>query len=769
MKKHLRISQNMCLAFLLFLLFACDNKDKVYLSDLEFGFIANEFGPPNKDLTFEKIPLSIQGKIYEKGLGVHAPSAICIDLDKNASLFHAVIGIDDEVKMYRTDSLRSKLNASANYTYDTTLDLTDHQQGATVQFKIYGDSELLFSSGWMSGVSDARTIDIDVRSVNQLCLEVDKGPDGSFADHADWADAWLEITDPDNINTYKIYSYPSDILLNQTGFLPSSPKIFRIAGSSNQKEFSVINMSGNTPVYTGMLEEKQGDWGTVMIGDFSDFQSQGDFYIKCDDKISQLFSIHRMQYIRNLDKHLNWFLWQRCGDPENGWERGQHQDDGRRLDNDKHQDVSGGWHDAADLRKWGMTVNGLWALSEIYLSLSANNDIEFAGQKDMITRIRDEIAWGNKHSHAMQEPAGYLMNQVGGDVYAHGDNNRFTDNISGTEDDRWIVTSPNAPVFQYMFIQSQCNIILAEGLNGDNPYLEKAERCYQWATKNNIAETIHEIGAAQVASLKLFEVTGKEYYYKQAIQYLNLILDSQDNASKPVNGFFREIDLSKSPPSYGSYPNSQLSYQLITPNYPVWSIVESIRAIQDPDVNQKARAAFQKYFKNFVAFFDDRSSYGIVPMALYPEDPGGSRKAGDYYYRWCYVNRENRDWWNGINPRIGYMGMILVRGGMLTNNPDAIRIGQQQLDFIYGCNPFNSSTVTGLGYNQPDFFKTSGFVPFTPETLGAVMAGIGSSDEDLPVLLPGWWQTTEYWMEAVCGNIMLLNELNQHEFGNDQQ
>jgi hypothetical protein len=170
------------------------------------------------------------------------------------------------------------------------------------------------------------------------------------------------------------------------------------------------------------------------------------------------------------------------------------------------------------------------------------------------------------------------------------------------------------------------------------------------------------------------------------------------------------------------------------------------------------------YFDNYIKYFDSISSYGNVPLALYTKDHGGSRKAGNFYYRWCYENHKDDEWWNGVNPMLGYAGAILVRGGILTGNPDAIRIGQQQLDFIYGCNPFNSSTATGLGLNQPEYFKTGGFVPFTPLITGAVMAGIGSSEEDLPVLLPGWWQTTEYWMEAVTGTMMLLNELNNDQF-----
>jgi hypothetical protein len=39
------------------------------------------------------------------------------------------------------------------------------------------------------------------------------------------------------------------------------------------------------------------------------------------------------------------------------------------------------------------------------------------------------------------------------------------------------------------------------------------------------------------------------------------------------------------------------------------------------------------------------------------------------------------------------------------------------------------------------------------------MAGIGSSHRDQPVLLPGWWQTTEYWMESVAHTLLLIREL----------
>ena len=88
-------------------------------------------------------------------------------------------------------------------------------------------------------------------------------------------------------------------------------------------------------------------------------------------------------------------------------------------------------------------------------------------------------------------------------------------------------------------------------------------------------------------------------------------------------------------------------------------------------------------------------------------------------------------------------------------------IGQRQLDFVYGANPFNTNFATVLGRNQPVIFKTSEFLPRFPEIPGAVMAGVGSTQDDAPVLHPGWWQTCEYWTPPLAGAMTLLVELER--------
>jgi hypothetical protein len=742
---------------------SCGRPETIYLSEIRQGYIANEFGPPEKNRSFEKNPLKIRGTIFEKGLGTHAPSAFSIDTKGNGIRFLATIGLDDESIRPLNDTAESKKIESQGNRYDANLDQFGNKLRGSACFKVIGDGKTLYSSGWISHSTQPVEINVDIRGVKKLTLETSGGADGTAGDNTNWADVRIEIN-----NTLKdsieIYTTSPDLLLNQTGFLPASYKTFRTSEPGSINEFSVIDAATGRSVFKGEVFEKKGDWGKVFIGDFSSVTAPGKYYISYNERTSVPFSVEFLQYVYNIEKHMNWFLSQRCGDPEHGFERGQHRDDGVRLDNRKHQDVSGGWHDAADLRKWGMSINGLFVLSEVYLTMSSANVPDFTGKKRLLEKIKDEYNWGNKYFTAMQEPGGYLMDQIGGDVYRHGDNNRYTDNISGTADDRWIVTEPNAPVFQYMFVISQCNITLAEKASPGNVNLKNAIRCYNWASEKKIYQDIHSLGAASVAAMKLYECTGDKKYLAHAEDLIKNLLSRQNTDGAPVNGYIMSWKPEENNPANNHYPWENLSYSLITPYFPIWSIVEAIRLIPDPDISKKAREAFNLYVKGYIGYFNKISSYGNIPLALYSDNPGGERRAGDYFYRWCYVNRKDNEWWNGINPLIGYAGAYLVRGGMLTGNEEAIRIGQQQIDFIYGCNPFNASTVTGLGYNQPEYFKTSEFSPVTPLTVGAVMAGIGSSNEDQPVLLPGWWQTTEYWMEAVAGTMMGLNELNNYQF-----
>ena len=106
--------------------------------------------------------LTLQGKTYTTGLGVHSSSDITYTLNGQCSGFQSDMGVDDEVR-----SLGS------------------------VTFEIWADGTKLYDSGLMTGNSATKFASVDLTGKNQLRLVVTGGGDNLYYDHADWAGATL--------------------------------------------------------------------------------------------------------------------------------------------------------------------------------------------------------------------------------------------------------------------------------------------------------------------------------------------------------------------------------------------------------------------------------------------------------------------------------------------------------------------------------------------------------------------------------------------------
>ena len=85
---------------------------------------------------------------------------------------------------------------------------------------------------------------------------------------------------------------------------------------------------------------------------------------------------------------------------------------------------------------------------------------------------------------------------------------------------------------------------------------------------------------------------------------------------------------------------------------------------------------------------------------------------------------------------------------------------QKQLDWVFGSNPFNSSTMESAGYNHPIHFAGSSFIPKVPVLPGAVVNGLGGDHEDMPSIGNGDWQISEYWTPMVAHTLWLMAELS---------
>ncbi|MCJ8014038.1 NPCBM/NEW2 domain-containing protein [Paenibacillus sp. KQZ6P-2] len=137
-----------------------------YLSDISWLESTNGWGPVEKDMSNGESGsgdgkvITIDGTTYEKGLGVHAESAISYYIGGKLSEFKADVGMDDEAG--------------------------DH---GSVVFQVWADGNKIYDSGILYGSSPLQHVDVDLTGAKMLKLVVTNSGDGNAYDHADWAGA----------------------------------------------------------------------------------------------------------------------------------------------------------------------------------------------------------------------------------------------------------------------------------------------------------------------------------------------------------------------------------------------------------------------------------------------------------------------------------------------------------------------------------------------------------------------------------------------------
>jgi alpha-glucosidase len=138
-----------------------------YVSDLPFVTESNGWGPVERDRSVNESgggdgnPLTINGVVFEKGLGTHAPADITVYLGGKCTSFTAEVGLDDEIT-----------------------------QPGSVAFQVADDGTTRYDSGVLRP-GPAVPVTVDVTGVRMLSLRVTDGGDNKNFDHADWANARL--------------------------------------------------------------------------------------------------------------------------------------------------------------------------------------------------------------------------------------------------------------------------------------------------------------------------------------------------------------------------------------------------------------------------------------------------------------------------------------------------------------------------------------------------------------------------------------------------
>ncbi|MFC9843313.1 NPCBM/NEW2 domain-containing protein [Streptomyces sp. NPDC060223] len=139
-----------------------------FLGDLPWLSTTNGWGPVERNTSNgeneagDGNPMTVNGVVYTKGLGVHADSTVEYYTGKACETVSAQVGVDDE-----------------------------EGNDGSVAFEIWADGTKVASSDVLTNAQAAQAISADVSGAQTVRLVVTDGGDGSTSDHGDWADAQL--------------------------------------------------------------------------------------------------------------------------------------------------------------------------------------------------------------------------------------------------------------------------------------------------------------------------------------------------------------------------------------------------------------------------------------------------------------------------------------------------------------------------------------------------------------------------------------------------
>ena len=128
-----------------------------------------------------------------------------------------------------------------------------------------------------------------------------------------------------------------DVFVNQVGFTPKASKQCVLKGTS-PRTFEVVRTDTLEVVLSGLLAVSNGDFGTFLVGDFSEVKEPGKYCVKAGDSRSFPFEIAIDVYDEAISLIVNYFALQRCGPSTTGYLTPCHCDDAVRMDNGKHQE-----------------------------------------------------------------------------------------------------------------------------------------------------------------------------------------------------------------------------------------------------------------------------------------------------------------------------------------------------------------------------------------------------------------------------------------------
>jgi hypothetical protein len=534
----------------------------------------------------------------------------------------------------------------------------------------------------------------------------------------------------------------------QVGFRPDSRKQLLIRNPQWGTRVELLITSAHAPPRTFSVETRGPSVFDNAVGlvSLNDLKAEGSYFgqVLLDEKPAGApfpFVISRDAWSRLLPMLAGYAHLQRCGSSDRIEHPICHRDDARRSDTGKHTDVTGGWHDAGDLRKWvDSTLMNLFGLTALARSSGIHSD----SGPSSIGALLDETRYGNGFFLKMQDSDGLIWADVGGGNHGDNSDNHWTDNTAGTNDDRWINVEKK-PGIQSMFIAAQA-IMHTLFAKSDPAY---AARCldaalFCWRTSSSHGDRTVDLAWRTLAAVELFVATGRPELRREVIALAGLLTSLQFSrpvgGSTAIRGFF---------PMWrgGSEPLRDPVHSTI----PLLALLHAAATVDGshPDEAKSWRKAVRIYLDEYLIPMTAFSPYGIAPFGLFRDIPPAQRDveryrplSSEYSYRF-FMPVKTPVAYLGLSSHLLSHATLFSAAERCFGESKYRAMAYSHLEWIFGANPFGASLVTGIGFNQPPPFS-----PFVGAIRGGIMNGIAGNEDDQPVLdllNATEWRTNEYW------------------------
>ncbi len=546
------------------------------------------------------------------------------------------------------------------------------------------------------------------------------------------------------------YEHNNPFRLNHVGFLPWSAKRF-VLDAPAAPRFRLYRGVVETRRWEldteGALEERTSELPGRWVGDISPVIREGNYQLHCGEQRSRQFVISRRIYDAPCRMLFAFFQWQRCGHPR-GWNGPCHLDDGVIRETGERVDLAGGHHQSCDLRKSidGVSIGFIGLLRQAMLRAPGWDDGAIAA----------EVRWNCDYLRKVMHPDGYLRDGLFLEVGPYW-GPRYYYNTPAGPSEQWHGISLLALAARYFkdrgddAVAADCeqaarriwSYMISDRRN-PAPYRSPVERPYGLDGINESRSQIYlgsmmDLASRLAAAADLFRATGDAGFRTElagcADRLCALQFSGEPVADNPAAACFREA------PGVNAVAGRGTEYPWVTAG-PL-SLCEALEQAPDHPHAGRWRAALRKVAEQF-ALIAARNVWDRVPgfwvrddqlerclaRAVRREDfrqagtlpgPGGPMPC---WYRY-----------GNANTLAASHGLLLSRAARLLGEPRFAAVAQRQLDWMLGGNPFDSSAVEGVGYNQLPIPMWELHPPI-PQLPGGARFGFPpdhSAEYDLPV------------------------------------